>query len=199
MDERLVRWGRAVKRRRRNALPVLWLFSDAARGGDVVAAIGRLPKFGLCGVVFRHDGVAGRAALLAKVAAACRARGVALVVAGGSRRFGVHLRGGRWSGGKVGGVRPARAGLTPPYVTASAHDVVEVRRAARAGVDIVFISPVFGTASHPGVSGLGMVRWNNLARHRGGAVAYALGGVNGNSVKRLAGLCCGAGGISGFV
>lgn len=195
MDERLVRWGRAVKRRTRNALPVLWLFSDEQRGGDLVDAVGRLPKGGLCGVVFRHDGAAGRAALLARVAAVCRARRVALVVAGGSRRFGVHVRGGR----KVDGLRAAKSRANPSCVTSSAHNVVEVRRAAKAGVDIVFISPVFATASHPGAKALGVMGWNRLARHRGRALAYVLGGISGETVKRLADSCCGAGGISGFL
>jgi thiamine-phosphate pyrophosphorylase len=77
--------------------------------------------------------------------------------------------------------------------------VVEVRRAAKAGADIVFISPVFATPSHPGAKGLGVVRWNNLARYRGRALAYALGGIDGQKINALARSCCGAGGVSSFL
>jgi thiamine-phosphate pyrophosphorylase len=84
MDRQLEGWARAVKARGRRGLPVLWYFTDAMRGADPVAVVKRLPR-GLCGVVFRHDGVAGRAALAREVAAVCRARGLALVVAGDAR------------------------------------------------------------------------------------------------------------------
>jgi thiamine-phosphate pyrophosphorylase len=80
-------------------------------------------------------------------------------------------------------------------VTASAHDGAQALRAAGAA-DIVFISPVFETASHPGGRGLGPARWNVLARRAGGGKAYALGGVNGKKINRLAKNCCGAAGIS---
>ncbi len=189
-------------------VPVLWLFTDAARLPDPLPAIARLPK-GLCGVVFRQDDPA----LLAQVARLCRERRVALVVAGGADHrppgsgfspvgsaprgavthaaasglgVGVHLRGGARTGWR------RHDGL----VTSSAHNVIEVRRAARAGAQIIFISPAFATASHPGEPALGAVRWNFLARHCGAAFAYALGGLDGRKITALAGSCCGAAGIS---
>ncbi len=60
MDQRLVTW--ACRRKRRNGPPPLWLFSDAARMPDLLRVVRNLPK-GLCGVVFRHDMAADRAAL----------------------------------------------------------------------------------------------------------------------------------------
>ena len=187
MDERLVAWGRAVKARGRLSGPVLWLFTDAARGGDVLAAVAALPR-GLCGVVFRHDGVAGRTALAARVAVLCRARRLGMTVAGDWRLaarlgVGVHLRGGR-------GRR-----LVGRVCTASAHDVAEVRRGLAAGA-LVFVSPVWRTASHPGQAGLGVVRWAAMARAGGGRV-LALGGVDGASVRRLPGGACGGVGAIG--
>jgi thiamine-phosphate pyrophosphorylase len=157
---------------------------------DPLPSIARLPA-GLCGVVFRHDGVPGRAELAARVARLCRTRRLALVVAGDARLAarvgaGVHLRGGR---------RARLALLGRGIVTASAHDVPEIRRARRAGADILFISPVFSTASHPGQAALGAVRWARLARAAGDANAYALGGVNGQTAKALARFCEGAGAI----
>jgi thiamine-phosphate pyrophosphorylase len=51
-------------------------------------------------------------------------------------------------------------------------------------VSLVFLSPVFATASHQGVAGLGPWRWGAMARAAGVAVA-ALGGIDGHSVRRL--------------
>ena len=189
MDSKLVGWARAVKRRLHGKRgPVLWLFTDTARLPDPVAAAACLPR-GLCGVVLRDDTRPGRAALAAALARVCRARGNALVVAGDTRLAravgaGVHLR----AGHRLHGMR----GLRGP-VTSSAHGAVELRRAARAGAGVAFLSPAFATASHPGAPGLGTARWAALARRApGGITVGALGGIDGASVRRLPGLRCAA-------
>ena len=189
MDHRLVAWGRAVKsRNRQGGLPPLWLFTDAVRLPDPCAAAVRLPR-GLCGVVFRDDGRADRAALGRRLAGICRERRLVLVVAGDWRLAaalgaGLHLRGGR---------RPAGASRRVPALTSSAHDVREVRRAVRAGASLVLLSPAFPTASHPGAGGLGAVRWAGMAR-MGGVAMAALGGIDGGNVRRLPGRVCRAAG-----
>lgn len=204
MDHRLVTWARAVKARqrrkpqhrswrRRRGLPVLWLFTDAARMPDPLGAIAALPR-GLCGVVFRHDGVAGRASLAQAVARQCRIRDVALVVAGDVRLAlalgaGVHLRDGR--------------PFSPPrrlkgLLTSSAHSRAELRRARMAGVDAAFLSPWMPTSSHPGSPALGAVRWAALARQSGGST-MALGGVEGRVVRRLPRWCRGIGAITALL
>lgn len=167
---------------------MLWLFTDAVRLADPVAAAACLPR-GLCGVVLRDDARPGRAALAAALARVCRARGNALVVAGDIRLAhavgaGIHLRGGR----RMRGIRGLRG-----MVTSSAHGALELRRAARAGAAVAFLSPAFATASHPGAPGLGPVRWAALARRApAGLVVGALGGIDGASVRRLPGLRCAA-------
>lgn len=194
MDRRLVAWARSVKSRRARrgggGWPVLWLFTDAERLPDPLPAAARLPK-GLCGVVLRHDGVAGREALGRALARICRVRRLVLVVAGDVRlaarlHAGLHLRRGRRAG------RVSR--LCQP-LTSSAHDAREVARARRAGAALVFLAPVFPTASHPGAHPLGPRRWAAIAR-RGGTPMLALGGVNGRNVRALPrGLCAGAAAI----
>ncbi len=154
--------------------PTLWLFTDAARVPDPLPAIAALPP-GLCGVVFRHDGVEGRAVLARAVAACCRQRRVALSVAGDWRLAallgaGVHRR--------AGCAEPPRG----RFRTASAHSRAELLQARRAGA-LVFLSPVFPTASHPGASTLGPVRWAALAGQPGAALA--LGGIDASSARRL--------------
>ncbi|PPQ29997.1 hypothetical protein CCS01_20455 [Rhodopila globiformis] len=129
----------------------------------------------------------------AAVARICRARRLLLVVAGDARLAaalgaGVHLRGGRWPGP----LRPRGV------VTSSAHSVAEMRRAARAGALLAFLSPAFPTASHPGAPGLGPLRWGTMARRlpSGGTGMRlgALGGVDGASIWRLPAGCCRAAG-----
>lgn len=189
MDLRLLSWAHAVSRP--VVVPPLWLFTDARRLPDPRPAVARLPK-GLAGVVLRHDGEPGRAALGRDLAMICRARRLVLVVAGDVRlaaelRAGVHLRGGRW---------PGAARIRRGFVTSSAHDMRELRRAARAGAGLAFLGPAFATASHPGAPALGVLRWCRLARGVGVAVA-ALGGVDGGSVRRLPRRVCRAVGAIG--
>lgn len=160
-------------------MPVLWLFTDPQRLPDPRRAASALPR-GLCGVVLRHDD----AALGHDLARICRVRRNALVVAGNWRLAaalgaGVHLR---------RGIGPGRGGL----VTSSAHNRVELHRARRAGATLVFLSPVFATASHVGAAGLGVTRWAAMAR--GGNVA-GLGGIDGGSVRRLPRFCRAVGAI----
>ncbi len=187
MDRGLRRWALT---RRRGVVPALWLFTDAVRLADPLAAAASLPR-GRAGVVFRHDGAPGRAALGGALARLCRARRLMLVVAGDARLAaalgaGVHLRDGRWPDA----ARTRRGAM----LTSSAHDAQAARRAVRAGARLVFLSPVFATASHPGAPALGPLRWAALARHAPGRAA-ALGGMTDRSVRRLARACRAVGAI----
>lgn len=198
MDQRLIAWARSVKARRgrtkQRRVPVLWLLTDARRMADPLASTARLPK-GLGGVLLRHDGEPGRAELGRALAALCRQRRLALVVAGDVRLaralgVGVHLRRGYWG-------TPLRPKRGP--VTSSAHNPAELRRARRAGATLVFLSPAFATASHPGAHALGPHRWARLARagglRVGGLPTLALGGVDGRTALRLGRDCAGVGAI----
>ena len=56
--------------------------------------------------------------------------------------------------------------------------------AFREGADIVFLSPVFPTQSHPGAPALGPVRFGLMARGAAGPV-LALGGMTPQRARRL--------------
>ena len=210
MDAGLLRWGRAAGARQLRAgpawprsVPVLWLFTDRRRLPDPLGAAARLPR-GLAGVVFRDDDDPERAALGQALARLCRARRLALVVAGDARLAaalgaGLHLRGGRRPG--LGGCGPARPnrprhGDGARLVTSSAHTPADLRRARRAGADLVFLSPAFPTATHPGAPALGAVRWAALAGRARLPVA-ALGGIAGSAPRRLPRRICRAIGAIG--
>jgi thiamine-phosphate pyrophosphorylase len=193
MDARLIAWARAAsaRRRRDRRLPTLWLFTDARRLPDPRPVAACLPR-GLAGVVLRHDGEPGRETLGRDLARICRARRLALVVAGDARLAaalgaGMHLRSGRWPGV----TRPGRR-----LVTSSAHGLADLLRARRAGAALAFLSPTFATASHPEATALGSVRWARLAGSAGLRVA-ALGGITGASVQRLPVRICHAVGAIG--
>ena len=192
MDRRLEAWARAVKARqarRSPALPPLWLFTDAQRMPDPLPAIRALPR-GLCGIVFRHDGVPGRDRLAKEIARICRDRNLVLTIAGDPRLAarlgaGIHLRAGRHT---------ALIGHRC-LVTASAHGPADIRTAARAHARAIFVSPVFPTASHPGARVLGTARFAALCRNHPGILA--LGGIDGTTARGLPrGTCRGAGAIA---
>jgi thiamine-phosphate pyrophosphorylase len=178
-DRRLLAWG---LRGKRGGLPRLWLFTDQHRLPDPRASVAALPR-GRAGVVLRHDRAPGRAALGRDIARICRERRLLLVVAGDPRlaaalRAGQHLRGGF----------PASPIRSQYVSTSSAHTVPDLIRARRAGACLVFLSPIFPTASHQGAPALGPVRWATMVRRsRTETVAAALGGVDGGSVTRIPG------------
>ncbi len=182
-------WARAVKVRQGGRVPVLWLFTDAARLADPRQAVRALPK-GLCGVVLRHDGDPARAELGRDLAAICRERRLMLTVAADRRLAaslgaGLHLRGGRGHAPK-----PPRGMVN----TASAHTEAELRRGLARGA-AVFLSPLLPTRSHPGAPVLGPTRWRHLAGH---ARIFALGGIDGETVRRIPRAAAGAGAIGVF-
>jgi thiamine-phosphate pyrophosphorylase len=168
-------------RRRTRRLPWLVLMTDPARGGDPLAAAAALPRRAV--VVLRHDSVPQRADLAARLARACRARGLGLSVARDARlalRLGAGLH--------------LADGMAPPLLwrlhgrgllTAAAHGPAALARARRMGADLALLSPLFATASHPGARPLGTVRFARFARGARVPVA-ALGGITAARVAAAA-------------
>ena len=192
MDQKLIAGARAVKRRRGAAYPTLWLITDHVRLPDPTTVIEALPR-DITGVLFRHDDDPNRRALGRRIAAICRARRIPLVVADDARLAamlgaGLHLRGGRRK------LIRSRIG----WISASAHDAVQLRRAAGVGADLVFLSPAFPTASHPGVPALGTLRWRLLAKASKIPV-LALGGIRNGAMAELAPFCGDAGAIGALL
>ncbi|MFN7175594.1 MAG: thiamine phosphate synthase [Thermaurantiacus sp.] len=163
----------------RRDLPAVWLFTDQRIGGraETLAAARALPRGS--GVVLRHYNLAtpDRAALLAALRPVARRRGLVLLVAApwpGARADGVHLS------GFAALPRHRRQGI----VSAATHSASELRRAARAGADLLFLSPVFATASHPGARTLGPLRFGLAARGTRVPVV-PLGGMEARRAARL--------------
>ncbi|MBX9813489.1 MAG: thiamine phosphate synthase [Sphingomonas sp.] len=147
--------------------------TDARQGEGLWRALDRLPRGGW--VIFRHYELpkGERRALFERVRRVARARGLRLLVAGEAfpGADGVHGRDPR-----------RRRGLR----SWPAHDAREVIAGARAGADLILISPVFPTRSHPGAPTLGPLRAMRLARRAKGR-AVALGGMDARRYRRLRG------------
>lgn len=142
-------------------LPRLWLLTDERMGDALLPAIAALPRGS--GIVFRHYSLPApeRRALLAKVGRMARRCRHIMTVGGESH--------GRRRGA----------------ITAPAHSLPERIAAERAGVKLLFVSPVFATRSHPGARPLGVARFGLLIR--GARIpVIALGGMTKRRARALA-------------
>ena len=153
--------------------------TDERFADDLLPAIRRLPTHS--GVVFRHYHLAPQARrdLFRQVGRICRQRGHMLILAG-SERLAL-----RWHADGF----HRRSGIARSTILRSApvHNHAELREALRNKADLLFISPLFETASHAGGKVLGRFAFNTLAHHRGPALVIALGGITrqrANSLKR---------------
>ncbi|MEC9345110.1 MAG: thiamine phosphate synthase [Pseudomonadota bacterium] len=159
--------------------------TDLARLPDPVAALGRLPAG--AAVILRDAGHPEREAVARALRAATSRRGQVLLVSGDPeladrvRADGLHL-----PERDVGGAAARTWRRRNPHrlLSAAAHSLAALRRAAGSGCDVVLLSPVFPTASHPGAPALGPYRAAAMARSVGVPV-LALGGVEAGTLGRL--------------
>ncbi|MPT48622.1 MAG: thiamine phosphate synthase [Sphingobium sp.] len=180
-------------------LPSLWLMTDERLGDEaLLAAVARLPKGS--GVVFRHYRTerTERRALFEKVRAIALRRRLVLLVAGEWPGGPMRRIAGRHTPGWMRG-RRARGGAEKnkraALLSMPVHDARDMVMARRAGADMVFVSPVFPTRSHPGGEALGAIGFGRLVRGADMKV-MALGGMSVQRFRRLKGL--GADGWAGI-
>lgn len=153
--------------RRRHPLPKRWLMTDERLGMALLDIAAGLPPGS--GIVFRHYSLVlpERRALFDRVRAA--AGDTVLLLAGSDALAaewgadGSHNRDSeRWGAG---------------WRSAPIHSLDELRAAEAAGADLVFLSPLFETRSHPDAAPLGPARFAAIARQTELPV-IALGGMN---------------------
>jgi len=145
---------------------------------DLRATILRLPK--RSGIVFRHYSLYGRARrrLFDEVRKLAKRNGHTLLladrpsVARGWGADGAHNRSALTSRG---------------LRTAAVHDLRERVAASRAGAQLIFISPVFTTRSHPGARPLSRVQTAAIAGPDRQS-AIALGGMNAKRFRQISAL-----------
>lgn len=180
------------------AVPSLWLLSDAERLADPRPALRRLPPGS--GFIFRHYDHADREAMARTLRRLCRKRRIVFLLAGDWRMAlrvaadGVHFPEKlAYQAGAMRRVKP------DAMVTVAAHNLRSMHRARIYGADMVLLSPIFATQSHPDGAVLGAVRFAAIARTSRLPV-MALGGLNARNARRLKGSgAAGIAGISGLV
>jgi thiamine-phosphate pyrophosphorylase len=162
--------------RLRQTLPLLWLISDRRNDAVLEPALRQLPPGS--GLIFRHYHLplAERKGRFAQLARLCRKRGHTVAIAGRNHTA---------KGMKAHCTYGEPALVAGPRL-ATAHTLKEIGRANRTGADLVLLSPVFPTRSHPGARALGPVRFLLLAR-RSLAPVIALGGMDRHTARRLPG------------
>ena len=165
-----------MKHRHPRDIPRIWLMTDERMGVSLLPAIDALPRG--AGVVFRHYSLdeADRRALFETARQRARRRRITLLLAGSpalARRWGAD--------GSHGRAGPRGGSLLR---SCPVHDMKELRMAIGSGVDLVFVSPLHATRSHPGARTLPRFRATQLARSAP-CPAIALGGMTARRARRL--------------
>jgi thiamine-phosphate pyrophosphorylase len=160
----------------RHPFPKIWLMTDARFGDELLAAIGRL-RF-CSGVIFRHYELpeAERQSLFRKVRRTCRRRGHLLILASDERKAIC------W---RADGFHQRSASRSILLHSVAVHNRVQLAKAKRYRADMILLSPLFVTKSHPGQRPLGKTRFNALAAIAGNMKVIALGGMTQRNAAGL--------------
>lgn len=160
--------------RARQPLPKIWLMTDERLGERLGEAVARLPDG--AGIVFRHYALpaASRRSLFNEVKEAARTRNLLLLLAGSAETAQFWRADGSHGSGAGAGLR-----------SAPVHDLAEIRAAEGDGADLLFLSPVYATRSHPGAGPLGLDGFAALVRETRLPV-IALGGMNEKRARETA-------------
>lgn len=157
-------------------LPRIWLMTDERFGDELVATIARLPRGS--GVIFRHYSLAigERRCLFGKVRKECRKHDHLILLAGEP------LLARLWAADGYHGPHRNKGGMLHSM---SVHNMRELLHARQMDADMIFISPVFATASHPGTPKLGAAGFRRLAIRAGYMKSIALGGMDAERARTL--------------
>ena len=163
----------------RQPLPRLWMMTDERQGEGLLPALARLPRGS--GIVFRHYGLPplARRALFEEVRRIALKRRLLLLLAGSPRLATA------WKADGAHGHSRYRLASRPLVRTRPVHTVCDIRSACPA--DLLFVSPVFATRSHPGDAALGRLRFG-LMIHAASAPIIALGGMTRRRARSLSAL-----------
>jgi thiamine-phosphate pyrophosphorylase len=163
--------------RRRYPIPKVWLMTDP-RIDDLAVAIARLPR--RSGIVFRHYELPGRdrRALFEQVRKLARRHHHVLLLADRpaiARAWGAD------------GAHHRSLLRSQGMRSVAVHSAREADLARRIGADVIFVSPVFATRSHPGAKPLGRARLGLLVGNQR-VRTVALGGMTARRAQSLCAL-----------
>ncbi|MBT4889223.1 MAG: hypothetical protein HON65_06685 [Rhodospirillales bacterium] len=166
-------------------LPDFFLMSDDERLPDSTQTIINMPPGSA--IVLRHRDPAIRQKLAFSLSPLCKNRRVALLIAGdialarNCRADGVHFS----QNSIARKDHKTQSAIHQNWiVTAAAHCRKSALQAHEAGIDAIFLSPVFATKSHPGVKSLGPLGFQAISQVVPTPI-YGLGGMNRANIHRL--------------
>jgi thiamine-phosphate pyrophosphorylase len=161
-------------------IPRIWLMTDPRLGHNgkesgLFRAVQKLPAGS--GVIFRHYHLTleQRKALFGRLGRICRRRGHRLLLAGEADLAR------RWH---ADGFHGRSSGLSKLH-SVPVHDVREIAQAQHFGADLIFLSPVFVTRSHPGTRPMGTTHFKRLSLLAAPAKVIALGGMSAQRARML--------------
>lgn len=169
-----------ARRRLRKTLPALLFFTDPVRTPDPEVIAAQLPPGSA--IVYRHFGAPDAEARARRLATIARSRGLKLLIgrdvtlAVRIGADGIHLP------EAEAHHAPALRRAHPGWIVTSAAHSLTAARSSRA--DAVVVSVAFPSNSPSAGRALGPVRLAALVR-AAGRPAYALGGVNAKTARRL--------------
>ncbi len=175
-------------------LPDFFLLSDDQRLADPLKTVARMPRGSAIIVRHRHKGERRRLAFALKPV--CRRREIMLFIANdidlaiGCGADGIHFsEAAIWRNATrlrtVASRHSCHNGHHRPFlISAAAHCLNSALRAGRGGADVILLSPVFATRSHPEARTLGVLRITAITRDLSTPI-YGLGGITGPNLKRL--------------
>ncbi len=163
-------------------LPALWLFTDEKRIPDLENLLYIIPKNLKVGVVFRYYNHQSRYKYSKRILRVCKQKKFLLLIGSdlglcnSIGADGVHFP--RWE--KKYKKYPGK------IISCSFHKLGDIRRCKNIDADIIFISPVFKTASYITKNPLGIIRSSLMLNYLSTNCA-ALGGINLKNIKRFSG------------
>jgi thiamine-phosphate pyrophosphorylase len=153
---------------------MIWLMTDE-RIADLDAAIAALPR--ASGIIFRHYALdrKARRTLFDHVARKARAGRHLLLLADTPERAR------QWG---ADGAHDLSARRSRGLRTCAVHSVGERIAAHRARFDLIFVSPVYSTRSHPGAKGIGLLGARRIAGNEW-CLTILLGGMDAKKFRKM--------------
>jgi len=164
-------------------LPDAFYFTDAARGANPLHIAERLPAN--TGIIFRHYTAPDRASLAGLLAHICRRRQIPLFVASDAAlavkigATGCHL-----PQALIPRASSIRRTFPQLDISAACHSAQAAHKAQQFSVDMIFLSPIYPTRSHPGAKTLTPMQAARIATTARLPV-FALGGITYSRLNQI--------------
>ena len=161
----------------KSKIPHLWLFTDDIKTQNFQKFLAKIPQNS--GIVIRNYLSEDRLKIIESIRRNSKRKNLTLLIGEKSNRIrdisGLHLP--KWYYQK-------RKINKKQILSISAHGIIDKRRIINSKADLIFLSPIFRTSSHPNSRPLGTIKFGLIARQFSKPV-IALGGINKNNIKKL--------------